>query len=95
MIKPTLATKVLVKITPRIPEEQLSNSDKNVEPYVTVCINDDVAKEDWANCALDVYHNLIPIKVLDHFEFKVYFGNDELFENRERTSCSLKDSGYI
>lgn len=95
MNTPNQNTKLLVKTIACTPEEDLHPDDKDFEPYVTVQIEDDVPVEDWADCALDVYHDNITIKVLDDFEFKVYKGNDELTPNDSHDSYSLKHKGHL
>lgn len=73
----------MTKIVKVLVEQQVSDNELHDDDLslglpseVEILVKDEVPENHLANCALDVFHDSFPIKVLDDFELSVeYQGN--------------------
>lgn len=74
---------------------KLHSCDIDVAGDYEVSLNEEVVDEQIADVALDVFHDSVPIKVLDDFEFTVLFNGEVKEPAPEHESYSYKHLGCM
>lgn len=86
---------VTVRLICKVPNDKLSDDDRDLPLEVPILIDKDVQVEKIADAALDVFYSEVAFDNIENFEFEVWKEGSQLDITLDHDSYSLWKKGRV